>query len=83
VDITYSPSTKLLSIVVPKSQNVSVSAYVLSGQQISQFSTKKFLPAGTHTINLSRSSVSSGVIFFRVEGEGFTTVKRINLMEGK
>jgi hypothetical protein len=81
--ITYSASTKTLSLNITRSQNVSVSAYVLSGQKISQLSTKKFLTAGTHSISLKNASLANGIIVFRVEGEGFTAVKRINLMEGR
>jgi hypothetical protein len=81
--ITYSASTKTLSLNILKSQNVSVSAYVLSGQKISQLSTKKFLTAGTHAISLKNASLANGIIVFRVEGEGFSATKRINLMEGR
>jgi hypothetical protein len=81
--ITYSASTKTLSLNITRGQNVSVSAYVLSGQKISQLSTKKFLTAGTHAISLKNASLANGIIVFRVEGEGFTAVKRINLMESR
>lgn len=81
--ITYSASTKTLSLNITRSQNVSVSAYVLSGQKISQLSTKKFLTAGMHSISLKNTSLANGIIVFRVEGEGFTAVKRINLMEAR
>ena len=81
--LSYSASTKTLSLCIPKSQNVSVSAYVLSGQKISQLSTKKFLTAGTHSISLKNASLANGIIVFRVEGEGFSASKRINLMEGR
>ena len=81
--ISYSASTKTLMLTITKSQNVSVSAYVLSGQKISQLSTKKFLAAGMHSISLKNASLANGIIVFRVEGEGFSAVKRINLMEGR
>jgi len=81
--ISYSASTKTLSLIIPKSQNVSVSAYVLNGQKISQLSTKKFLTAGTHLINLKNASLANGIIIFKVEGEGFSASKRINLMESR
>jgi hypothetical protein len=81
--ITYSASTKMLSLNITRGQNVSVSAYVLSGQKISQLSTKKFLAAGTHTISLKHASLANGIVVFRVEGEGFSVVKRVNLMEGR
>ena len=81
--ITYSASTKTLSLNITRSQNVSVSAYVLSGQKISQLSTKKFLTAGMHSISLKNASLANGIIVFRVEGEGFSATKRINLIEGR
>jgi hypothetical protein len=81
--ITYSASTKTLSLNIIKSQTVSVSAYVLSGQKISQLSTKKFLTAGMHSISLKNASLANGIIVFRVEGEGFSAVKRINLMDSR
>jgi hypothetical protein len=79
--ITYTASTKTLMLNISRSQNVSVSAYVLSGQKISQLSTKKFLTAGMHSISLKNASLANGIIVFRVEGEGFSATKRINLME--
>jgi hypothetical protein len=79
--ISYAASTKTLSLVIPRSQNVSVSAYVLNGQKISQFSTRKFLTAGTHSIRLGNAALSNGIIVFRVDGEGFSLVKRISLVE--
>jgi hypothetical protein len=77
--ITFSASTKTLSIYIPKAQTVSVSAYVVNGQQISQLSRKKFMSAGTHTINLAKSSITNGVIVFRIDGSNFSCVKKINL----
>jgi hypothetical protein len=81
--ISYSAATKTLSLNIAKSQYVSVSAYVVSGQKISQLSTKKYLTAGTHAIRLTDASLSNGIIIFRVEGEGFSAVKRVNLIEGR
>jgi hypothetical protein len=79
--ISYSAASKTLSLLIARSQYVSVSAYVVSGQKISQLSTKKFLTAGTHTISLKNASLTNGIIIFRVEGDGFTAVKRVNLIE--
>jgi|WetSurMetagenome_2_1015567.scaffolds.fasta_scaffold00378_1 hypothetical protein len=81
--ISYSASTKTLSFNIAKSQYVSVSAYVVSGKKISQLSTRKFLTAGAHSIRLGSESLSNGIIIFRVEGEGFSAVKRVNLIEGR
>lgn len=79
--ITYSVSTKTLTLVIPRSQNVKVSAHVLNGQTISRFSTRKFLTQGTHTIRLDNAALANGVIVLSLEGEGFSIVKRINLAE--
>jgi hypothetical protein len=79
--ISYAASTKTLTLVIPRSQNVKVSAHVLNGQSISRFSTRKFLTAGTHTIRLDNAALADGVIVFSLEGEGFSIVKRINLAE--
>jgi hypothetical protein len=79
--ITYSVSTKTLTLVIPRSQNVKVSAHVLNGQTISRFSTRKFLTQGTHTIRLDNAALANGVIVLSLEGEGFSIVKKINLAE--
>lgn len=79
--ISYSALTKTLTLVIPRSQNVTVSAHVLSGQTISRFSTRKFLTEGAHTVRLGNAALAMGVIVFRVEGEGFSLVKRINVAE--
>jgi hypothetical protein len=81
--ISYSPSTKTLSLNIARSQFVSVSAYVVSGKKISQLSTRKYLTAGTHAIHLTNEALSNGIIIFRVDGEGFSAVKRVNLIEGR
>jgi hypothetical protein len=81
--ITYSVSTKTLTLVIPSSQNVKVSAHVLNGQTISRFSTRKFLTQGTHTIKLDNAALANGVIVLSLEGEGFSIVKRINLAEDR
>lgn len=79
--ISFATSTKTLTLVIPRSQNVKVSAHVLNGQSISRFSTRKFLTAGTHTIRLDNAALADGIIVFSLEGEGFSIVKRINLAE--
>jgi hypothetical protein len=79
--ISYAASTKTLTLVIPKAQNVNVSAHVLNGQTISRFSTRKFLTAGAHTIRLDNAALSTGVIVFSLVGEGFSIVKRINLTD--
>jgi hypothetical protein len=81
--ICYSVAAKTLTLNIAKSQYVSVSAYVLSGQKIAQLSCKRFMTAGAHTISLNNSALANGIVVFRVEGEGFSSVKRINLMEGR
>jgi hypothetical protein len=81
--ISYSASTKTLTLVIPRSQNMKVSAHVLNGQTISRFSTRKFLTAGTHTIRLDNAALANGIIVFSLEGEGFSLVKRINLAEDR
>jgi hypothetical protein len=79
--ISYSALTKTLTLVIPRTQNVKVSAHVLNGQTISRFSTRKFLTAGTHTIRLDNAALANGIIVFSLEGEGFSLVKRINLTD--
>jgi Carboxypeptidase regulatory-like domain/Intracellular proteinase inhibitor len=81
--ISYSASTKTLSLNIARSQYVSVSAYVVSGKKISQLSTRKYLTAGSHAIHLTSDALSNGIIIFRVDGEGFSAVKRVNLIEGR
>jgi hypothetical protein len=81
--ISYSALTKTLTMVIPKDQNVNVSAHILNGQTISRFSTRKFLTAGTHTIKLNNAALATGIIVFNIEGDGFSLVKRINLMDGR
>lgn len=58
---------------------ISISAYRLTGQKILQLSTT----VGTHLINLKNASLANGVIVFRVEREGFSAVKRVNLIESR
>jgi hypothetical protein len=63
----------------PSGSWITISAYMLNGQKLFQLSTT----SGTHLINLKNASPANGIIVFRVEGEGFSVSRRINLMESR
>jgi hypothetical protein len=59
---------KKLSFFMPFSGNVTISIYDISGRKIDQLLDNEILPAGNHTMNLSRS-LKSGIYFIRYSAD--------------
>jgi hypothetical protein len=81
--VSYSSQTKTLYVTIDKPQNVSIEAFGVDGKKIPQLSQARFLESGTHAIAVSKADCSAGIVIFRVQGEKFSSVKRINLAAGR
>jgi hypothetical protein len=76
--LSYSSAEKKLIIRITKPQFVTVTAYIVSGEKTTQLSSKRFLPAGSHSFNMNQERFASGVAVIHVKGENFSEVKMIN-----
>jgi hypothetical protein len=77
--LEFNSETKMLVITVTRAQRLTISAFILTGQKINKLSCEKFLAPGTHLISFNNRKLSDGVVIFKVEGNGFSETKTINL----
>jgi len=77
--LAFNYDTRMLVISIDHAQQLSISAYVMTGKKVSSFSCEKYLAAGTHRVNFNSQRLSNGVVVFKVEGNGFSVSKTINL----
>jgi hypothetical protein len=77
--LSYSSVNKMLTLRITKAQFVMVTAYIINGEKTKEFTSKKYLPAGTHPFRMDLERFSSGVVIIHVKGENFSEVQMINL----
>jgi hypothetical protein len=77
--IEFNHETKMLVIRLDRSQRLSISAFVLTGKKVNKLSCEKFLAPGTHLISFNNRKLADGVVIFKVEGNGFSESRTINL----
>ena len=75
----YSSAEKKIILKLAKAQFVLVTAYIVNGEQSKELSSRKFLPAGTHSFKMDLQRFKSGVVIIHVKGENFSEVRMINL----
>jgi hypothetical protein len=79
--LSYSSSERKLIIRIAKPQYVIVTAYIVNGEKTTQLSSKRFLPAGTHSFRMDKDRFNTGVAIIHVKGEDFSEVKMINFAD--
>jgi hypothetical protein len=77
--VDFNKETKMLVIRLDRAQRLTVSAFVLTGKKVNKLSCEKFLAPGTHLISFHNRKLANGVVIFKVEGNGFSESKTINL----
>ena len=77
--LEFNSETKMLIIRVNRAQRLTISAFILTGQKINKLSCERFLAPGTHQISFNNPKLADGVVIFKVEGNGFSETKTINL----
>ena len=65
---------------IPKSGNVSLRIYDISGKEIAVFHNG-FMQAGIYNAEVDGSKWASGVYFYKLESEGFSAVKKMLLVK--
>jgi hypothetical protein len=76
--LSYVSSERKLIIRIAKTQYVMVTAYIVNGEKTTQLSSKRYLPAGTHSFRMDKERFNTGVAIIHVKGENFSEVKMIN-----
>lgn len=77
--LSYSSNEKTLTLRITRAQYVMVTAYIINGAQTKEFTSKKYLPAGSHPFRMNLARFSSGVVVIHVKGENFSEIQMINL----
>ena len=75
----FNPSTKI-SFSLPKATNVRLQLYDLLGRCI-DIIVDKYYNAGKYTIDYDGSMLASGIYFYRLDTEEFTTVKKMSVVK--
>lgn len=69
-----------IEFTVPKESDVSINIYNSTGKLMIQPVDRKYLP-GKYNININSEALSPGIYFYRFKTEGFSTVKKMSVVE--
>ncbi len=70
----------IISFELPTQSNVSLVVYDILGRQVESIVNNK-LNAGKHTYNFNASNLSSGVYFYTLKTDGFTSTRKLVLLK--
>jgi hypothetical protein len=75
----FNPSTKI-SYKIKRDGNVSLTVYNLVGQEISMLVNEK-QSAGNYEVEFDASELTTGVYLYKLQINGFTSVKRMTVLK--
>ncbi len=75
----FNPTTTIL-LSIPELSEVKVTVYNILGQKVAEVFNGKLNP-GYHKVHFNASNLASGLYFYRVQTEKFTTVKKMMLLK--
>ena len=75
----FNPSTRI-DFQLPKDGNVNISVYDNSGKEVMTV-VNEFKAAGYYTVNLNASALSSGIYFYKITSDNFSSVKKMMLVK--
>lgn len=75
----FNPSTKI-SFSLPENETVNLKVYDINGKEITVL-VNKVLNAGKHEITFNANGLSSGVYFYTIKTESFTSTKLMMLIK--
>lgn len=75
----FNPTTTI-SFIIPKSGFYTLHVYNSLGQEIATL-VKEELSAGNYSVNFNASHLSSGVYFYKLEGNGYNAMKKMILIK--
>lgn len=75
----FNPSTTI-EFSLPASSNVELKIFNLLGQEVAQLLNEEF-EAGTYNVNFNAQNLSSGIYFYTINAENFSSTKKMILMK--
>ena len=75
----FNPSTTI-SFAIPNQANVTLSIYNSIGEEVAELLNEN-ISAGFHQVNFDASSLSSGLYFYTIRSENFTSTKKMILLK--
>jgi hypothetical protein len=76
----FNPVTKI-NFAIPVGTNVSINVYDVSGKQVNSIMKNKFLEADYYSVVFDASKLSSGIYYYRIETDKFTSVKKMVVLK--
>ncbi len=75
----FNPTTKI-NYSIGKASNVKLTVYNMLGQRVATL-FDGFIPAGAHTVQFNARNLASGVYFYGIETDNFTSYKKMLLLK--
>jgi hypothetical protein len=75
----FNPST-VISYTVPKESQITLKIFNVLGQEVTTL-VNSVQKAGTYNINFNASKLSSGIYFYSIKANGFTSTKKMMLVK--
>jgi hypothetical protein len=75
----FNPSTTI-KFSLPEKRNVNLVVYNILGEEIATL-LNEVKEAGIYTIEFNASELNSGIYFYKMETDGFTKVRKLNLLK--
>ncbi|MBD3178541.1 MAG: T9SS type A sorting domain-containing protein [Candidatus Latescibacteria bacterium] len=74
----FNPST-MIKYSVPEKGHISLNVYDASGKKVATL-VNKVMAEGSYEVNFNARNLSSGMYFYRLEGEGFSETRKMVLL---
>ena len=75
----FNPSTTI-SFSLPQQSQIKLALFDILGRKVMEIANG-FYAAGTHSVKLNASNLSSGVYFYRLEAGSFVSIKKLMLLK--
>lgn len=76
----FNPNTKI-RFSVPKSTNVTVAVYDVTGKIVATLAKNEFVSAGVNEISFNAANLASGIYFYTLKAGDFTQTKKMILVK--
>ena len=76
----FNPTTNI-NFSIPKNQNVSLKVYDMMGKEVANLVNNEFLKAGEYIADFNAANLSSGVYYYALKTDEFTSTKSMLLIK--
>jgi hypothetical protein len=76
----FNPTTNI-NFSIPKNQNVSLKVYDMMGKEVASLVNNEFLKAGEYKADFNAANLSSGVYYYALKTDEFTSTKSMILVK--